>query len=107
MTVFEVDCSVSADHPSLPGHFPGLPIVPGVLLLDRVLDGVQQITGRRVGRLERVKFVAALRPAEAAVARCRLEDSKVSFTIGVRRNGAERALASGSLSLLNDAGAAG
>ena len=32
---------ISADHPSLPGHFPGHPIVPGVVLLDRVLEAIE------------------------------------------------------------------
>ncbi|WP_293390845.1 hypothetical protein [Nevskia sp.] len=31
---------ISAEHPALPGHFPGRPIVPGVLLLDRVVAAV-------------------------------------------------------------------
>lgn len=28
---------IGADHPCLPGHFPGAPVVPGVLILDEVL----------------------------------------------------------------------
>ena len=28
---------IAADHPCLPGHFPGAPVVPGVLILDEVL----------------------------------------------------------------------
>ncbi len=33
--------SVPQNHPSLAGHFPGQPIVPGVVLLDLVLDAIQ------------------------------------------------------------------
>ena len=37
---------VAPDHPSLPGHFPGRPLVPGVVLLDRVLEAIEAATAR-------------------------------------------------------------
>ena len=36
---------VPPDHPSLPGHFPGRPIVPGVVLLDAVFDRLGRVQG--------------------------------------------------------------
>lgn len=32
--------TVAADHPAFTGHFPGAPILPGVVLLDVVLQAV-------------------------------------------------------------------
>jgi 3-hydroxymyristoyl/3-hydroxydecanoyl-(acyl carrier protein) dehydratase len=49
-----------ADHPALPGHFPGHPIVPGVLLLDAVM----QAAGLGRGRLLRAKFSAPVGPGD-------------------------------------------
>jgi len=59
---------ISPDHPSLPGHFPGRPLVPGVVLLDRVLDAIEAHAGHAPGplRLPQVKFVQPLLPGEAA-----------------------------------------
>ena len=54
---------VPADHPSLPGHFPGQPIVPGVVLLDHVLDLVVGAGGHATALLG-VRFTAAVRPDE-------------------------------------------
>ncbi len=54
---------VPADHPSLPGHFPGQPIVPGVVLLDHVLELVLG-AGRRAVALPGVRFIAAVHPNE-------------------------------------------
>jgi len=58
---------VAPDHPSLPGHFPGRPVVPGVLVLDRVLDAIEVAHGP-LGplRLPQVKFVQPLLPGEPA-----------------------------------------
>lgn len=58
---------VPSDHPSLPGHFPGRPVVPGVVVLDRVIDAIEARHGP-VGalRLPQVKFVQPLLPGETA-----------------------------------------
>ena len=59
---------ISAEHPSLPGHFPGNPVVPGVLLLDRVLDAVEAAHGAPLQglRLPQVKFMQPLLPGQMA-----------------------------------------
>ena len=62
-----MDFIIDATHPSLPGHFPGDPIVPGVVLLDRVVEAIEAAHGplSRL-RLPQVKFLQPLRPGEAA-----------------------------------------
>ena len=59
--------TIAADHPSLPGHFPGRPLVPGVLLLDRVLEAIEAGHGPLGAlRLPQVKFLQPLLPGEEA-----------------------------------------
>lgn len=56
--------TVPHDHPSLAGHFPGRPTVPGVVLLDAVLDTIRARAGRAV-TLESIvstKFLQAVEP---------------------------------------------
>lgn len=55
---------VPADHPSLPGHFPGRPIVPGVVLLDAVLDAVRSAcdSSLRLESIVSAKFLQAVAP---------------------------------------------
>ncbi|MGB5062689.1 MAG: hydroxymyristoyl-ACP dehydratase [Candidatus Competibacter sp.] len=62
---FEQHCVIAADHPCLAGHFPGNPIVPGVVLLDEVLQAFAawRPTDRPVG-IPQVKFLAPLRPEQ-------------------------------------------
>lgn len=92
---FGFEFQVPADHPSLPGHFPGRPIVPGVLLLDRVLEALQRRTGRASARVSQVKFVSALRPDETAQAVCRIDGQRVSFRVTALRGGAIDPIAQG------------
>lgn len=55
---------VPHDHPSLAGHFPGHPIVPGVVLLDEVLDAIRSASTRTLTLVSVVstKFLRAVEP---------------------------------------------
>jgi 3-hydroxymyristoyl/3-hydroxydecanoyl-(acyl carrier protein) dehydratase len=57
---------VASDHPCLPGHFPGAPLVPGVLLLEHVATALREWRGQRLARVVDAKFVAPLLPNEEA-----------------------------------------
>jgi len=58
---------IDPSHPSLPGHFPGAPVVPGVLVLERVFAAIEAAHGPLGAiRLPQVKFVQPLLPGEQA-----------------------------------------
>jgi 3-hydroxyacyl-[acyl-carrier-protein] dehydratase len=62
---FEVRRTIGADHPSLPGHFPGAPIVPGVVILDEVLAALTKWhENSHVTGVSAVKFLAPLKPEQ-------------------------------------------
>jgi 3-hydroxyacyl-[acyl-carrier-protein] dehydratase len=62
---FEVCRTIRPDHASLPGHFPGAPIVPAVVVLDEILAALNEwrADARLIG-IPAVKFLAPLRPAQ-------------------------------------------
>jgi 3-hydroxyacyl-[acyl-carrier-protein] dehydratase len=57
---------IEADHPSLPGHFPGQPLVAGVILLEQVAMALRQWKGMRLARVVEAKFLAPLEPSQDA-----------------------------------------
>jgi 3-hydroxymyristoyl/3-hydroxydecanoyl-(acyl carrier protein) dehydratase len=66
---FQQPLRVAANHPCLAGHFPGNPVVPGVLLLERVLRAAEHWLGRECSsvRLPQVKFLQPLLPEQDAM----------------------------------------
>ena len=56
---------IPADHPSLPGHFPGRPVVPGVVLLDEVSAILAaRHPGRWAAGWARIKFTHPVGPEQ-------------------------------------------
>ena len=71
---------IGATHPALPGHFPGNPIVPGVVLLDHVAAALEK-GGARLARIGVVKFLTPLRPEEDATLAIARDGARVTFRI--------------------------
>ena len=58
---------IARDHPAFAGHFPGQPIVPGVVILAEALAAIERATGRSAERWEisQAKFLKPVGPGEA------------------------------------------
>jgi 3-hydroxyacyl-[acyl-carrier-protein] dehydratase len=58
---------IPADHPAYAGHFPGRPILPGVVLLDAALRILATRQNMKVatGQLKSAKFLSPVQPGEA------------------------------------------
>jgi 3-hydroxyacyl-[acyl-carrier-protein] dehydratase len=62
---FEVVRAIAADHPSLPGHFPGGPVVPGVVILDEILAALTKWRDDcQLTVIRAVKFLVPLKPEQ-------------------------------------------
>jgi 3-hydroxyacyl-[acyl-carrier-protein] dehydratase len=87
---------IAADHPAYSGHFPGQPVLPGVVLLDATLHALESAGIGVSARwdLNSVKFHSAVRPGEALTLQHEmLPNGTVRFAIRT----ADRSVASGVL----------
>ena len=87
--------SIDAAHPALPGHFPGRPVVPGVVLLDRVAAALARWRGARIAGLAQVKFLRPLLPEQSAELLLEGDGKSIRFRI----EHAQALIASGSVEL--------
>ncbi len=68
MPEFTTTFSIPAQHPCLPGHFPGRPVVPAVLLLQSVADALRPHFGNRApSRVSAAKFLHPVAPEQTLV----------------------------------------
>ena len=94
---FKARFDIPVDHPCFPGHFPEQAILPGVLLLERVMALAQASLGQPPGRytVYNVKFLAAVVPGDGLdvqLAATNLNEYK--FTVRIfQPGGAEGVLA--------------
>lgn len=60
---------VPLDHPAFAGHFPGAPILPGVILLDTALHAITAATGIALDicEISSVKFLSPANPGDELV----------------------------------------
>jgi 3-hydroxyacyl-[acyl-carrier-protein] dehydratase len=74
---------VPAAHPVFAGHFPGRPIVPGVMLLEWVLDEIARVRqcAPRELRTREAKFFIPLGPDQAAELRLEPLAARCAFSI--------------------------
>lgn len=63
----DAELAIPADHPALAGHFPGLPIVPGVVLLEAVLEAIGAAVGQPAApcQIQSAKFFSPVAPGES------------------------------------------
>jgi 3-hydroxyacyl-[acyl-carrier-protein] dehydratase len=79
-----------ADHPALAGHFPGRPIMPGVVLLDQAILFAERLLGYPVAewQIGSAKFFSPVVPGELLVFALNLGE-RGAIAIKVRGDGRE------------------
>lgn len=96
MSAAEFTWVVPTDHPAFAGHFPGRPIVPGVVLLDQAVRFAETMLDRPVAswQIGNAKFFSPVGPGESLTFALSLKPSgAVAFMV----SSADRDIASGSL----------
>lgn len=88
---------VDPGHAALAGHFPGDPVVPGVMVLDEIVGAAQRLLGGEASLLAipQVKFLSPLRPGVEAEITLERGDRGVRFAVSA----AGTAIAQGVLEL--------
>jgi 3-hydroxyacyl-[acyl-carrier-protein] dehydratase len=90
--------TVPFDHPAFAGHFPGAPILPGVVLLDIALHVISNDRGTALDtcKIGSVKFLSPARPGDRLEIQHR---SSINDTIHFEIAAGPRKIANGNLTI--------
>ena len=71
---YHATLSINPQHPIFDGHFPGVPVVPGVCMLQITKEMVERLCGRitRLTEARNIKFMSILDPNENNTVRIEL-----------------------------------
>jgi len=100
MSDHAIPLTIAANHPAYAGHFPGRPILPGVVLLDTALHALaarQGISGS--AQIKSAKFHSPVQPGEALTLHATASPAG-GFRFEIRcmdSRGVERSVASGAV----------
>lgn len=106
---------IAPDHPAFAGHFPGMPILPGAVLLDEALRVIEVDLALDLTQwqIATAKFLERVRPGDAlTVEHSGPANGLVRFTVhiahraGAATPGVANPALSGTLSAMRPAGAA-
>lgn len=66
--------SLNPGHPIFKGHFPGMPVVPGVCMIQMTKEILEHLSGRdtRLSEARNIKFMSILDPNENKTVRMEL-----------------------------------
>lgn len=83
---FETQLQVAADHPAFAGHFPGAPVLPGVLLAAWVFEALAGAPdlSRSLGacpQIDELKFLAPVGPRTSLRIALSSSGNAVSFQV--------------------------
>ncbi|HKF97678.1 MAG TPA: hypothetical protein VKB20_05435 [Steroidobacteraceae bacterium] len=73
---------IGAEHPALAGHFPGAPILPGVVLLDEIVRALESGADGGHWRIGSAKFVRPVHAGETlTLGHERLPNGSIRFSV--------------------------
>lgn len=80
------DLIIPTNHPALPGHFPGQPIIPAALLLDEIRLNLENIIQQPLLSVNKVRFTAPVKPDTLISVEC-LATNQSDYRFLCRANG--------------------